>query len=75
MEDRETGLLHQEETAAVGSGAHAEDNDITSLTSEDEREFESVGSMTGPPEQSSNRPNQNRASEMREKKKSPPILA
>ncbi len=39
MEDRETGLLHQEETAAVGSGAHAEDNDITSLTSEDEREF------------------------------------
>lgn len=32
MEDRETGLLHQEETAAVGSGAHAEDNDITSLT-------------------------------------------
>ena len=39
MEDRENGMLQQEDVAPVESGEETEANDITSLTLEDEREF------------------------------------
>lgn len=39
MEDRENGMLQQEDVAPVESGEEAEANDIASLTLEDEREF------------------------------------
>lgn len=39
MEDRENGMLQQEDVAPVESGEETEANDIASLTLEDEREF------------------------------------